>query len=99
MEAAVMAPTGTEEDGAERVSKRKAWKPPAPAVPRGTPANLYPQRCDRSTAAQLLDISYPHMVRLTDSGEIPEKAIYRYGRRITYDRDALLAWHPTRKGG
>jgi excisionase family DNA binding protein len=78
--------------------RRKTWKPPAASVPKGTPALGYPQRLDRSTAAQLLGISYPTLVRLTDSGAIPESAIYRIGTRVIYDRDALLAWRPKKKG-
>jgi hypothetical protein len=45
-----------------------------------------------------LGISYPTLVRLTDSGAIPESAIYRIGTRVIYDRDALLAWRPKKKG-
>lgn len=63
-----------------------------PSVPKGTPSHLYPQRMDCATAAQLIDISYQHLRRLTQKGTCP--AVYRFGHRVTYDRDQLLAWKP-----
>lgn len=59
-------------------------------VPSGTPEGEYPRRMNCATAAQLLGISVSHLRRMTR--KCP--AAIRYGHRVTYDRDLLLAWNP-----
>lgn len=63
-----------------------------PEVPRGTPETGYPRRMNCATAAQLIGLSVSYMRHLTADGRCP--AVYRHGKRVTYDRDLLLSWNP-----
>jgi hypothetical protein len=63
-----------------------------PEVPRGTPANLYPQRMNVATGAQLIGMGRSTLEKKTAAGDVPESCLIRHGKRIIYDRDELLAW-------
>lgn len=67
-----------------------------PEVPVGTSEGNYPRRMNCATAAQLVGISVSYMRRLTSKGLCP--AAIRFGHRVKYDRELLLAWKPDSRG-
>lgn len=78
------ARSNTEKDTRRRPPKDKA------EVPKGTPEQEYPRRMLCATAAQLLNLSVSYIRHATAAGECP--AAIRHGRKVTYDRELLLAW-------
>lgn len=73
------------------VPTRKPQARNLPEVPKGTPESQYPRRMNCATAAQLLGISVSHLRHVTAADKCP--AAIRHRRRVTYDRDLLLAWN------
>ncbi len=76
----------------EEKAVAKVARHEVPEVPKGTPVADYPQRMNCATAAQLISVSYSHLRHRTAAGKCP--AAIHHGKRVTYDKDMLLAWRP-----